>query len=112
MPLIIALLLALAAQSPPAQPRQEAKPDALKGDQPRYTLGPQDQLKITVFDEPDLTNIYRIDADGFITFPMINRVAASGLTPAELQDRIRTMLSPANPRRDRRLQEPERDRRR
>ena len=72
---------------------KEVKADA-KADPPaRYTLGPQDQLKITVFDEPDLSNIYRVDSDGYITFPMINRVTASGLTPAELQDRIRTMLA-------------------
>ena len=32
-------------------------------------IGPQDLLKITVFDEPDLTNSYRVDGDGFITFP-------------------------------------------
>jgi polysaccharide export outer membrane protein len=79
----------------PAQPPAPApKLDPAKGDQnSRYTLGPQDQLKITVFDEPDLSNIYRIDSDGFITFPMINKVAASGITPPELQDRIRAMLA-------------------
>ena len=84
-------LPALAPAQPPAPvPRL----DPAKGDQnSRYTLGPQDQLKITVFDEPDLSNIYRIDSDGFITFPMINKVAASGITPGELQDRIRTMLA-------------------
>jgi len=97
MPLIAALLLTLAtaAQQPTIQSRTDQPPKAdAKSDQPaRYTLGPQDQLKITVFDEPDLSNIYRVDSDGFITFPMINRVAASGLTPPELQDRIRTMLA-------------------
>jgi len=96
MPLIAALLLTLtAAQSPAVQPPPSQPPKAdAKSDQPaRYTLGPQDQLKITVFDEPELSNIYRVDSDGFITFPMINRVAASGLTPGELQDRIRTMLA-------------------
>jgi polysaccharide export outer membrane protein len=97
MPLIAALFFALttATQPPtvPPAPNQPRKPDA-KADQPaRYTLGPQDQLKISVFDEPDLTNIYRVDSDGFLTFPLINRVAASGLTPSELQDRIRTMLT-------------------
>lgn len=101
MPVIAALLLTLATATqpptkPPTKPRAPDPPpkaDA-KADQPaRYTLGPQDQLKITVFDEPDLSNIYRIDSDGFITFPMINRVAASGLTPPQLQDRIRTMLA-------------------
>jgi len=76
-----------AAQKPP-------KPETQKVDsQTRYVLGPQDQLRITVFDEPELTNSYRVEADGFITFPLINRVGASGLTPAELQDRLRTMLA-------------------
>jgi polysaccharide export outer membrane protein len=96
MPFIAALLLALATGAPPVEPSpgQPPKPLETKADQPaRYTLGPQDQLKITVFDEPDLSNIYRVDSDGFITFPMINRVVASGLTPPELQDRIRTMLA-------------------
>jgi polysaccharide biosynthesis/export protein len=91
LPLLI--VLALGAQEKPrqtAQPPEAAKPDAV---QSHYVLGPQDQLRITVFDEPDLTNSYRIEADGFITFPLINRVAAGGLTPAELQDRIRTQLA-------------------
>ncbi len=89
-------MIALAA---PAQPMPQRPPDKTakseaKTDQPsRYTLGPQDQLKITVFDEPDLTNVYRVDSDGFITFPMLGRVSASGVTPAELQDRIHSLLS-------------------
>jgi len=81
---------------PPSQSPSGPVPrlDPAKGDQnTRYTLGPQDQLRITVFDEPELTNSYRIDSDGFITFPMINKVAASGITPPELQDRIRSMLA-------------------
>src|SRR6266852_4248961 len=82
---------ALAPAQPPAP---TPKLDPAKADQnSRYTLGPQDQLKITVFDEPELTNIYRVDSDGFITFPMINKVAAGGITPVELQERIRTMLA-------------------
>jgi polysaccharide biosynthesis/export protein len=96
MTVIAALLISVAIAQPSSiQPPPDRPPKAEgRSDQPtRYTLGPQDQLKITVFDEPDLTNIYRIDSDGFITFPMLSRVAASGLTPAELQDRIRTMLA-------------------
>jgi len=86
--------LTLGPQEQPPQPPQ-TKPEAAKPDAApsRYVLGPQDQLRITVFDEPELTNSYRIDADGFITFPLINRVAAGGLTPAELQDRIRSLLA-------------------
>jgi polysaccharide export outer membrane protein len=61
----------------------------------RYLIGPQDLLKITVLDEPELTNNYRVDSDGFITFPYVGRVLASGLNPGDLQDRIKSMLSPA-----------------
>jgi len=90
-PLLV--VFALGAQEKPPQtgpPPEPAKADAA---QSRYVLGPQDQLRITVFDEPELTNSYRVEGDGFITFPLINRVAAAGLTPAELQDRIRTQLA-------------------
>jgi polysaccharide export outer membrane protein len=95
MSLIVAILLAVATQAAlTAQPPETPpKPEAAKADQARYTLGPQDQLKITVFDEPDLTNIYRVDSDGFITFPLIGRAAAAGATPADLQDRLRSMLA-------------------
>ncbi len=114
MSLIASLSLVLAlgsqAQTPPVQrpspappPQTQAPPpadpnvprvDPARLDQSaRYVLGANDQLKITVFDEPDLSNVYRVDSDGFITFPMVNKVAASGLTAAELQERIRTMLA-------------------
>jgi polysaccharide export outer membrane protein len=84
------------AQTPAAQITQPAKPDTAKPDQAtlgRYILGPDDQLRITVFDEPDLTNIYRIGSDGFITFPLVDRIAASGLTIVEFQDRLRAKLA-------------------
>jgi polysaccharide export outer membrane protein len=112
MSLIGSLLLAFSLAQQPASAQKPTLPavqtlppfqspsgpapklDPAKGDQnTRYTLGPQDQLRITVFDEPELTNSYRIDSDGFITFPMLNKVAASGITPPELQDRIRSMLA-------------------
>jgi len=97
LPLVVAARLAgaLAPQQSPAAAAPQTKRDTPKPDAAasRYVLGPQDQLRITVFDEPDLTNSYRVEADGFITFPLINRVAAGGLTPAELQDRIRTLLA-------------------
>lgn len=58
-----------------------------------YRIGLQDEVKITVFNEPDLTNMYRVDADGSISFPFIGHVAALGLTPAELQQRLTAMLA-------------------
>jgi polysaccharide export outer membrane protein len=61
----------------------------------RYLIGPQDLLKITVLDEAELTNNYRVDSDGYITFPYIGRVLASGLNSGDLEDRIKNLLSPS-----------------
>ena len=58
-----------------------------------YKIGLNDEVKITVFDEPDLSTMYRVDADGSISFPLIGRVEAAGTTLSELQQRITTMLS-------------------
>jgi polysaccharide biosynthesis/export protein len=58
-----------------------------------YKIGLNDEVKITVFDEPDLSTMYRVDADGSLSFPLIGRVQAAGTTLSELQRRITTMLS-------------------
>ena len=98
------------AKQPPPQTQPPAKPykpdfeipksDA-QGGQPRqgspaaaetYVIGPQDQLQITVTDEPDLSNKYRVDTDGAITFPYLQRVPLAGLTLADAQTKIAQML--------------------
>ena len=80
------------AQAPAAAASQKPEPASVAAPA-KYMIGAQDLLKITVFDEPDLTNSYRVDGDGFITFPYISRVPAAGQTLGELQDRIRTLLA-------------------
>jgi polysaccharide biosynthesis/export protein len=84
--LVLASLLAVSA-------RVVASPQA--NETSKYLIGPQDLLKITVLDEPDLTNSYRVDSDGFVTFPYIGRILAGGLNPGDLQERIKNLLSPA-----------------
>lgn len=59
---------------------------------PNYQIGPQDELRITVFDADGLTGVYRVGDDGFISFPLLGRVAVGGTTLAATQDRLRTML--------------------
>src|SRR4051812_46049966 len=99
MNLLLAFLFAalLAQQTPPATGSAQASPQRLEpaaaAAPAGYMIGPQDLLKITVFGEAELTNSYRVEADGFITFPYIGRVMASGMTLQDLQDRIRTLLS-------------------
>jgi polysaccharide export outer membrane protein len=79
---------ALPAQAPVAPATNDASTS-------RYLIGPQDLLKITVLDEPDLSQPYRVDSDGYITFPYIGRVLAGGMNAGDLQERIRTLLSPS-----------------
>ena len=79
------------------------KPDDASGQAPSlpappvnpnsYKIGLNDEVKVTVFDEPDLSTMYRVDADGSISFPLIGRVQAAGTTLSELQQRITTMLA-------------------
>jgi polysaccharide export outer membrane protein len=57
-----------------------------------YVIGPQDNLSITVTDETDLTGKYRVDSDGTISMPYLQRVPLAGLTLAEAQNRITTLL--------------------
>jgi len=49
-----------------------------------YVIGKQDQLKITVFEDESLNNVYTVDADGTITLPYISRLPAAGLTQRQL----------------------------
>jgi len=57
-----------------------------------HVIGPQDSLSVIVTDEADLTNKYRVDTDGTITMPYLNRVPVAGLTLAEAQVKIAQML--------------------
>jgi polysaccharide biosynthesis/export protein len=57
-----------------------------------YVIGPQDNLSVIVTDETDLTGKYRVDTDGTISMPYIQRVPVGGLTLAEAQAKITTLL--------------------
>jgi len=57
-----------------------------------YNIGPDDVLRISVYDHDDLKTETRVSADGRITFPLIGEVIASGKTPQELEKEIATDL--------------------
>jgi polysaccharide export outer membrane protein len=79
---------ALPPVNPPSAPSEQAPPVSVS-----YRIGLQDEVRITVFEEPDLTAVYRVEADGSITFPFVGQVPAAGSTPAELQQRLTSMLA-------------------
>lgn len=57
-----------------------------------YRIGPGDVLKITVYGHEDLSRPAVVAADGRMPFPLIGDVQASGLTPTELEARLRGLL--------------------
>lgn len=83
------------SQSPPATPSPAPSPQspAAPSASAPYVLGSEDLLRITVFDEPDLTNSYRVLSDGMINFPLIGLIQAGGLTLRELEERLTAELS-------------------
>lgn len=56
------------------------------------TLNAGDTLKITVFNDPDLTGEYNIDGNGEITMPLIGALQAEGQSVQTLQSAIITKL--------------------
>lgn len=58
-----------------------------------YTLNAGDQIKIDVFDIPELSQKTRIDPTGYVSMPLIpQRIRAAGLTPEQLQSEIAGLL--------------------
>ena len=70
--LVAALVLLAGAASAPAQNSD-------------YVLGPGDTVRITVFQNPDLTTETRVPESGAITFPLIGAVPAAGQSASALE---------------------------
>ena len=79
---VLLLLLAVAAVLP-----------ATGGEAAIYRLAAGDELKINVFDHPDISGEYQVDAAGNISFPLIGQVRAAGLTVDELKGDLTQRLN-------------------
>ena len=62
----------------------------------RETLGAGDTIRVTVFQNPDLTTEVRISERGTIVFPLIGEIALGGQTPAGAGSRIAAQLKQGN----------------
>lgn len=61
-------------------------------DPTQYRLAPGDRLRVIVFGQDNLSNIYAVDPAGAVTVPLIGAVEVQGLTTRETADRIATGL--------------------
>lgn len=58
----------------------------------QYKLQPLDIISITVHQQPDLNTKTRVAADGSISFPLIGKITAAGLTVQQLEAKIKELL--------------------
>lgn len=56
------------------------------GEDNRYELRSGDEVKITVFKEPDMSGVFRIGTTGTVSVPGIGELKSAGLTSSELRD--------------------------
>ena len=61
--------------------------------QESYRLDTGDELRISVFNQDQLTGNYKVGANGAISMPLIGEVAARGLTTGELEKALVNRLS-------------------
>jgi len=90
------LLLVLAAVSASAQEvdinQKITQMSSLGKSDPEYRLGPGDLIEVGVFGVEKFTQTLRINASGLLKLPLIEPVKATGLTAAELERKLATLL--------------------
>lgn len=59
-----------------------------------YGLGPGDEVRVTVFNQPDMSGQFLIGADGMIALPLVGNIKAQGVSVRELETRIQDALRP------------------
>ena len=56
------------------------------------TLGPGDVVEVRVYQEKELSGLFRVGVDGTFSYPLVGSVKASGMTSTKLADELRTRL--------------------
>lgn len=57
-----------------------------------YLLGAGDRVRVTVFEQQDLSNTYSVDQSGYIAFPLVGAIAARGHSAQQLEGAIADKL--------------------
>jgi len=87
----------LSPAMPVVDPAKMAEPAGTKPDAApipdTFVLGPEDQITVTMWDEPKFDGAYTIRPDGKIMVKLIGEIQAEGLTPLQLQEAINKAAS-------------------
>jgi polysaccharide export outer membrane protein len=73
----------------PPQPSESVTVTALRpSEDSAYRLGAGDKLRVTVFNETDLSGDFEVDGMGYVRLPLVGPIAAAGLSAYQLEARI------------------------
>lgn len=94
LPLVALGLAALAACKPPATLDDSVKAELARSDAgvDASTLAANDLLEVRVYQEADLSGVYRVATDGRIDFPLCGKVQVGGMTASLAADAITACL--------------------
>jgi polysaccharide export outer membrane protein len=94
--IVIVALSSVALAQSTLQTQQQVPPHSLLSNDTQNgsdaPIGPRDVIEIKVFQDPNLYTKMTVMDDGRITMPLIGKVDVSGLTPGEVENRIRGLL--------------------
>ena len=57
-----------------------------------YLIAPQDVIKITVYEQEDLTQTVKVSSAGTIVFPLVGKVEVAGLSPTQVEEKLEQLL--------------------
>lgn len=57
-----------------------------------YILDAGDRIRVTVFEQDTLTNVYSVDQSGYVAFPLVGAIAARGYTVQQIEGQIADKL--------------------
>jgi polysaccharide export outer membrane protein len=93
------LLLPLAALAACTTPGANLPP-LPEAERAAYRLGPDDEVRVTVFNDPRLTGEFRVTDTGMLALPLVGSVRATGRTTTEVERSIERVMTERNLFRD------------
>lgn len=79
----------------PYAPQTFGEPDvvAVRSSTEIATIAPKDKVRVTVFQEENVSGEFEVDGAGRIDYPLLGLLQVQGLTPLEVSEMIRTRLA-------------------
>lgn len=66
-----------------------------------YEIGPGDVVSVIVLDQAGLTGEFKVDPEGLINYPFLGKIKTAGMSTAEVERKLTTLLSEGYLRRPR-----------